>query len=99
MSGIQSSMNKLIAGVLGSSAYAFNARQKELNQEMAKTNKRLEATSQKTQSVVKGLQKLMEEKKLMARATQVANSKIEAMTLQRENLAKRLKQSTEVNNK
>ena len=88
MSGIQSSINKLIAGVVGAQELKFNAMQKQFDKQMMESDKRLSKAQEKTESVVAGLQNL--DISMMEKATMKANDKIKAQKHQRTNLKKRL---------
>lgn len=93
MSGIQTSINKLIAGVVGAQEAKFALAQREIDTSIKAGEERVKSSWDKTRRVVLGLQNLDVEK--MKRATESANKKIQAIDNQKKNYKKRLQNKIE----
>lgn len=88
MSGIQSSINKLVAGVIGAQEAKFALAQKSMDTEKAEIDRNVAKAWNQTNRVVERLQNLDIE--MQKKATNVANRKIQALDTQRKSYKKRL---------
>lgn len=88
MSGIQSSINKLVAGVVGAQEAKFALAQKAMDTEKAEIDRNVAKSWSQTNRVIERLQNLDIE--MQKKATNVANRKIQALDTQRKSYKKRL---------